>query len=338
MSRVLLYAHDPGGALMLSAAAGAALSRGHQLVFRAAGPSVALWRNDGFDVVEDLTTSAPEFLNIDVVVTGTGFSTREQDMWMRAHAAGVPSLAVVDAWTSLARRFEAEDGHVQPDAVGVLDHELADELDGMTWWRGKTHVVGQPHLQIQTAELVGAREALRTNSRVIVFFSEPVREDYGDTRGFDQFEVFEGLMAVYGQAANSQIVVKPHPREDTAVWEHVVQGRAQLSSASAADLLMACDGVIGMTTMVLIEAHLLGLPVLSLQPERTGNVNPLVEDATTPVLAWSAFPDAWQAYYALLGTEQTVSKRFSRLLKDADQRLVAAVEATVQTNERELKC
>ena len=38
------------------------------------------------------------------------------------------------------------------------------------------------------------------DSRKIVFFSEPVREDYGDTRGFDQFEVFEGLME-----ANSQV-------------------------------------------------------------------------------------------------------------------------------------
>ena len=145
-------------------------------------------------------------------------------------------------------------------------------------------------------------------------------------------------MATSGQAANSEIVVKPHPREDTAAWEHVVLGRAQLSSASAAELLMACDGVIGMTTMVLIEAHLLGLPVLSLQPERTGNVNPLVEDATTPVLPWSAFPDAWQAYHASLGTEQTVSTRFNGLLRDADQRLVAAVEDKVEINEHELKC
>ena len=174
--------------------------------------------------------------------------------------------------------------------------------------------------------------------RMIVFFSEPVREDYGDTRGFDQFEVFEGLMEEYDQAALSEIVVKPHPREDMAAWEHVVQGRARLSSASAADLLTACDGVIGMTSMVLIEAHLLGLPVLSLQPGRTGNANPLVEDATLPVLAWSAFPDAWQAYHELLGTEQTISTRFNGLLIDADQRLVGAVEATAETNERELKC
>ena len=83
--------------------------------------------------------------------------------------------------------------------------------------------------------------------------------------------------------------MKPHPREDTGAWEQVVHGRAQLSSASAADLLTACDGVIGMTTMVLIEAHLLGLPVLSLQPGRTSNANPLVDVATTPVLSWSTF-------------------------------------------------
>ena len=338
MSRVLLYAHDPGGALTLLAGSGAALSRGHQLAFRAAGPSKSLWRNAGFDVVDDETDPAPDFYGIDVVVTGTGFSACEQDMWMRARAAGLPSLAVVDAWTSLARRFETEDGHVQPDAVGVLDFEMADELNAMAWWRGKTHVVGQPHLQIQTAEINRARAARRMNSPLVVFFSEPVREDYGDTRGFDQFEVFERLMALDKQGANPEIVVKPHPREDTSEWGHVVKGRAQLSSASAADLLVACDGVVGMTTMVLIEAHLIGLPVLSLQPGRIGIANPLLEDATTPVLAWSAFPDAWQTYYASLGTEQTVSTKFSGLLRGADQRLVEAVEATAETNESELKC
>ena len=338
MSRVLLYAHDPGGALMLSAAACAALSRGHELVFHAAGPSVRLWRKAGFDVVEDVATSLLKFDGIDVVVTGTGFSAREQTMWLRAQAAGLPSLAVVDAWTSLERRFKAKGGHVQPDAVGVLDNELANELNAMAWWCGRTYVIGQPHLQIQTAKLVDARTARKMDSGKIVFFSEPVREDYGDTRGFDQFEVFEGLMEANSQLKNSKILVKPHPREDTGAWEQVVRGRAQLSSASAADLLTACDGVIGMTTMVLIEAHLLGLPVLSLQPERTSNANPLVDVATTPVLSWSTFPDAWQTYYALLGTRQTVSPRFSSLLKDADQRLVAAIEATVEINQLKLKC
>ena len=177
MSRVLLYAHDPGGALMLSAAACAALSSGHELVFHAAGPSVPLWREAGFDVIEDVATCVPKFDGIDVVVTGTGFSAREQTMWLRAQAAGLPSLAVVDAWTSLERRFEAKDGHVQPDAIGVLDHELADELNAMAWWRGRTHVIGQSHLQIQTAKLVDARAARKMDSRKIVFFSDPVRED-----------------------------------------------------------------------------------------------------------------------------------------------------------------
>ena len=97
-----------------------------------------LWRKAGFDVIEDVATSLPKFDGIDVVVTGTGFSAREQIMWLRAQAAGLPSLAVVDAWTSLERRFKAKDGHVQPDAVGVLDHELADELNAMAWWCGRT--------------------------------------------------------------------------------------------------------------------------------------------------------------------------------------------------------
>ena len=83
-----------------------------------------------------MTRSHPHRIHgIDVVVKGTGLIVNKTCGSRAGRWAS--SLAVVDAWTSLARRFEAEDGHVQPDAVGVLDHELADVLDGMAWWRGK---------------------------------------------------------------------------------------------------------------------------------------------------------------------------------------------------------
>ena len=86
----------------------------------------------------------------------------------------------------------------------------------------------------------------------------------------------------------------------------------------------------------LVLTHLLGLPVLSLQPGRTGNANLLVEDATSPVLAWSVSPTGKR----IMNCRES-SRRFplvNGLLRDADQRLVDAIEATVENNERELKC
>ena len=81
MSRVLLYAHDPGGALMLSAAACAALSRGHELVFHAPDPRYVCGERPA--LMCEMWPILPKFDGIDIVVTGTGFSAREQIMVAR---------------------------------------------------------------------------------------------------------------------------------------------------------------------------------------------------------------------------------------------------------------
>ena len=148
----------------------------------------------------------------------------------------------------------------------------------------------------------------------MIVFSEPIREDYGDTRGFDQFEVFEGLMVEYDQAAHSEIVVKPHPREDAPL--------GNTSSKDAHSCLRRRRGspdgmrrVIGMTSMVLIEAHLLGYRYCRFNLTHR-ECQPVGGGCYFTRVAWSAFPDAWQLY--ITGNRQTFSTRFNGLLRDAD--------------------
>jgi len=329
VTRFLFAAHDPGGALMLAAAAPVIRSRGHEIVFAGAGPTVGLWRDAGYDVAEmaepvDLTTS------IDAVATGTGFSNYEQMFWGWASARQLPSLAVIDAWTNLVGRFQDGDRVVQPNAVCVIDEDASSSIGNSGALDARLFVVGQPHLQAQTALLRGGRLArpVPEGPPIVVFFSEPVREDYGDTRGFDQFQVFRTLAAAI-PAGPVDILVKPHPREDAGAWTSAVAEcpGAVISGLSAPELLIACDGVAGMTTMVLLEAHLLGLPVLSVQPDRTSVINPIIDEICDVVTAGTALPAAWRLFCDRLGTPGTAGGQFGRILDNADGRLADAMEA-----------
>lgn len=335
MARFLFTAHDPGGALMLGASHAEILSRGHDVVFAAAGPTLGVWQAAGHEVIAVDKADELPWENIDAVATGSGFSDFERDVWPLAAARQLPSLAVIDAWTSLVRRFETPNGPVQPSAVAVLDAAVRDELAAHDWWMAEMYIVGQPHLQAQTTalRLRRSQSPTRHDRPNIVFFSEPVREDYGTTRGFDQFEVFETLVRHLPQEL--EIGIKPHPREDAAAWARLSGDRFRLIDATAADLLVEADGVLGMTTMVLVEAHLLGLPVLSLQPGRTGLANPLIDEFCTPVLDWADFAGSWAAFNDALGQPLPVTPRFANLLADADQRLADALEAVAGLSEKD---
>jgi hypothetical protein len=79
------------------------------------------------------------------------------------------------------------------------------------------------------------------------------------------------------QGSEYELVIAPHPREDKGALQSFCTGlftpsvKWELSShARGRDALFDADGVIGMTSILLYEAWLLGLPAISLQPGLRG--------------------------------------------------------------------
>lgn len=341
MSRLLFAAHDPGGALMVGAAAPELIFRGHEIIFAAAGPAIDLWRRAGHRVTafEDAVGADFSTFTVDALIAGTGFGGYERAAWKWARGAGVRSLAAIDSWTHLMRRFETPAGRDFPDLVAVIDEGLVAEFSAEAGGGVDVAAVGQPHLETETARLRAARDGHRpaAGQPQLIFFSEPIIEDFGrSVRGFEQYEVFE--MAVCGLSAQPlegvSLVVKPHPREplerwhDTAVRVAGETGMAiALADRPAEDLLATADGVIGMTTMVLLEAHLAQVPVLSLQPARTRIVNPVIEYATTPVIDPAEVTAAIAAFLGKIGVKPTVNPRLHAVFDDARGRFADVVES-----------
>lgn len=350
MAHLLFAAHDTGGANMLRPVMPLARARGHRTSALAAGPAAAVWRGAGEDVVDAGGDEAAMGATLDglapgLVVTGTGYADFERTLWRLARHRGTRSVAAIDSWTTLRQRFSCADGtEVQPDAICVVDERMRDQILGEGWCRVPLHVTGQPHLEAVVRRL-GARRAGRDrgDTPLLVFFSESLRRDYGgEGAGYDQFTVAGALVPALAGLGPLTLVIQLHPRDDRGEWEGWVRGRRvpdgvalTLGAGDTDTLLVACDGAIGMTTMVLMEAALLGVPVLSLQPGRTRVLNPGLDavDGLRVVTEDKDIAPAMAEFARALARPAPASPACSPLLADAGRRFLAAVEAELRAPE-----
>ena len=237
------------------------------------------------------------------------------------------TVAVIDTWTNLRKRFTEGGETVEPDAVCVVDEEMREQMD---WCGARLHVTGQPHLQ-SVVDRLAPRRAGRgaSDPPLLVFFSEPLSRDYGaEDVGFDEFGVADALLSGIAGAGPLTLLVQPHPREDREEWRAWLSGRHGVADVSTEDLLVTCDGALGMTTMVLFEAALLGVPVLSLQPGRRRPLNPRL-DAVKGLHRVTDDADIGPAlarFLGALGEAVSIDHGLSDVIANADQRLLAAIE------------
>lgn len=339
MAHLLFAAHSPGPANMLKPVMPLARRSGHRVTAVASGAAAEIWREAGEDVgdVNERTFGA---LAPDILVTGTGFDTFDRDLWRVAAARGVGSLAVIDAWTNLDKRFVNDDGsEIQPDAICAIDRPMSDQIADEGWCRARIHITGQPHFQSFVERLAGKRKAQRPSSvPFLVFFSEPVDKDFvADTdRGFDQFSVAGSLLPALGGLGPLSLVVQPHPRENHDDWQAWLGRRkpprgvtARIGGNTTETLLTTCTGAIGMTTMVLFEAALLGVPVLSLQPDRVRALNPRLDaiEGLELVTNSALLPEAIGRFVDTLPSPRQLDPGLWNVIHNADRRLLSAIES-----------
>jgi hypothetical protein len=239
----------------------------------------------------------------------------------RAH---LPTIHVLDAWSGYRRRMEI-DGlpAFMPDRYAVMDEVARQEAvqDGLD--PAILAVTGQPDLALlplesdrfDTRNITEQRLRLELDPRKawIVFVSEPVEQDQGGApelpqyRGYTEKDVLRLFCdALQPLADRIEIGILPHPREDgtalEAFWcrhRGTLQGQLIRLTRGREAVLLA-DGVVGMCSILLYEAWLLGKPTLSLQPGLRQNSLRVLEqrqgvvfvdsyqNATSGIRAWAA--------------------------------------------------
>jgi hypothetical protein len=326
--KLLFAAHDPAAARLLLAVYRLAVACGHAVSLLAKGPAQAIWEEEGLSCLNQ----PPDLADYGLLLTGTSFHADfDRVLWAKTREAGIPSLAGLDAWINLKRRFldDKRGQLVLPDIIIAIDEKNRQALlaEGIST---RIEIAGQPHLEAVVESLRKRRSDNHRNSSppLIAFFSEPIGSDFPNgSRGFEQFETAGLLAEALAAHAPIQLIIQPHPREDIEQWKKRISAPSgvivTIGGGRTDDLLAKADLVVGMTSMVLIEAGLAGIPILSLQTNRKFAANPLVDRLGPPVLRVEDLPSALSA--ALLTPPPTPPTELRMACQDAAKRYLAII-------------
>jgi hypothetical protein len=286
--KLAFAAGDVGGARAILPVAGLAHKIGHQVSgmrhgpFFAEAPMAWTWDTPARFMDPEFWPDGP-----DALIYATSVADFAAiDAARVAREAGCPLIHVLDNWSSYKHRLATSDGlELVPDCYAVMDDiAKTDALAGGVPGR-VLQITGHPGL----AKLVDEASRFGTNRTGevlrVLFVSEPALTDSGGPqasgwRGYDEVEVSRlvatklGLLAKVNPAIAIRIAVAPHPREDrgevAARWAHLCNEHLLDYELVEPDHVRAtlhgADCVLGMTSILLYEAWLLGIPVLSLQP------------------------------------------------------------------------
>ena len=220
---------------------------------------------------------------IDVVVFGT--SLTDSLPLTIARSAGninLVTVCVLDNWMNYRERLETDQFSLFiPTIYAVMDDLAAQGAINAGIPDSCIHVTGHPSLSNILLQYEKSNQTLPlTDGKPrFLFVSEPVSEDQGDTsayphfRGYTQQDVLKlvcGSLQAYHDKFS--LILQPHPRENrekiSQVWNDV-KGKidGEISTyKSGRDALFSSDRVLGMASILLYEAWLIGKPVISVQP------------------------------------------------------------------------
>jgi hypothetical protein len=250
----------------------------------------ALW-DEGESNWEWFLPSSLEYMGNkgDVLFFGTSISDDlVLEYVQNAKRRGVVTVHVLDNWSNYSSRLQLKSGEVvEPDAYIVMDNLAKRQAIHEGISSTKLQVLGNPAFESWGQDI----KTIKEDDDSIVFVSEPVTADQGSWlsaggRGYDEKMVAEmfvqslHLLRQYmPQGTQKQILVFPHPRESfeevSALWSNLFETRLsntsefRLSIVNAAekqDTFLKSSTVVGMSSILLYRAWLLGKKVISIQP------------------------------------------------------------------------
>jgi hypothetical protein len=302
---VLAVAGDHGGAAALVPVLQMMMADGlvdvHALAY---GQACAVWQRKGLKF-EPLPKSLGDsdirsyLAGARLLLVGTSCNglDYERAFVVAAWQRGCASLAVLDFWSNYASRFRGPGGDlVLPSRIAVMDQRATEEMMAAGIPGGILTVTGQPAFDDLAGVRVGftlsRRDEIRAHfganrtDALVLFASQPLRQfnaalgPTADQPGYDETLVLPAVAAALVRISGRRhrvvrLLVRPHPREDAAGLQRLVDGIKGLDAVVSADcdpreVVMASDLVCGMTTILLVESCYLGVPAVSVQPGLDG--------------------------------------------------------------------
>lgn len=221
--------------------------------------------------IETESSFDAEVQNLRIFVTGTSYPPdMEIKLWNEAKKLNLPSLAVLDQWLNYRQRFVDLKGDVcLPTGIAVMDNFAKSEMLDLGFPEDLIFSIGYPYLENLG---VGFHSNNKSKVKKILFVSEPRREDID--LGYHEVEIFEHVLKALKKNFcdfRIELVIKLHPRNDPKDFQGIIGSSEGLNieiaspRASGRQLIKEMDVVVGMSSMLLLEAVLMEKPVVSVQ-------------------------------------------------------------------------
>ncbi len=224
-----------------------------------------------------------------LVVTGTTGLDDYTDrlLWKIAESSDLPSLVILDQWERYVERITGGFDFFRPTFVASPDSDITRRLNELGIPKDLAVTVCHPALVAlfeNRKQIELGRESARdwvaryfgcSQSTLILFASQPIqllksRGSYYEDVSFDESDVFELFMEGLekSQLNDYSVVIKLHPSDEDGSRYRSKCTNILRDEISKFSLLAAGDIVVGASSMLLIEAVVLGKQVVSLNPEK----------------------------------------------------------------------
>lgn len=303
---MLIFVEDPGAANYVAPLPAALADRGWHTVVLAVGiaNNYLLERGVSTQMVYPSAT-ANQILNAiqpRVLLVGTAENPDTLGLALvdEARSAGITSVGVIDAAMNAEYRFRGRSGAAltyAPDWLLVPDKWTKETYVALGYPAKQVIVCGHPHYDFvhetairlgkedqkdlrqrllplgvpdgQKVVMFGTEGSVRVKSQPPQCLAEYALTGRGTSIGRTEIVLEEFLSAIELVESRPYLMLRLHPKDTRDDYKTYLDEFDFISSGgSPLELIYAADLVVGLTSMLLLEAALLGKPTLSIVPRR----------------------------------------------------------------------
>lgn len=295
--KILFFSCEPGGAEALIPVIGLLEEHEYDVCVLTYGHAVERFRKNGIafseihpderDARQLLHDFAPDY----VITSATSLPSKdmmEKYLWDAAREAGIGTLAFIDQWQNYSMRFSGIHIHERlrylPDLINCINKIGRREMIEEGFPEDRLISFGHPYLagiaaryaslSADTAiSVLGITSSDFRREETLVFVSEPLFENFANSRGYNQYDVLNYFLKnVLRFHQEARVVIKLHPKDDPEKFRSVLDRFREIeihivrNELTSLECLTLSDRIFGMTSIMLIEAFIFGKTVVSLQP------------------------------------------------------------------------
>jgi hypothetical protein len=300
---ILIFVEDPGAANCVMGLPDTLLTLGVHASIYARGSSIEYMKSKGACIIETPedfgATDLLEKTSPKLILIGTSENQNTLGLQLMAPAKerNIPTIGIIDGPANAQLRFKGYGSsplQFAPDMLILPTERLKDAFADMGYDKEHIFVGGHPHYdEVKAARFnLHAEGRLEVRKRVlpdapdnvpVVIFAAEISDgldpsqfrrsnDY-TLQGHGQSELRTNVVldelidCLNTQSPRPYLVLRLHPNNTLEEFSSYLSGFDRISSTeSAIDICYCADLVMGMTSILLMEAAILGRPTLSLIP------------------------------------------------------------------------